>query len=264
MRRILPLAFLFALSALAQPATTPIQDTVYDQFARPYTGTLRITLSTPGATQNSAAVVSLVTRLTITAGVLTTALVPNDTMTPPGSYYVFAFGTGDQRNCVFPTSATPLTLAAYCAEVAPATPLQEVLLTQLNGTGLQPGQGIMWTGTGWKFVYFLEGYSIDLATPATSDTGLAQHKSNNAYLLTGISCTTDQGTVQINLDVRTEAAPNTPGTNVLASPLTCGASGTATNTLNTPLTVAAFAPTSLQILSTSGSPGVVRVHIATQ
>src|SRR5690349_6380826 len=125
MIRYLP--FLFAVAAFAQPVTTPIRDTVYDQFGNLYNGTATIQLSVPGASTSAARVLSLVTRKTINSGLLSLNLVPNDAIivgnhsAPGGSSYVFTLGNGARYVCAFPTSATALPLKKpYCDTAAPS------------------------------------------------------------------------------------------------------------------------------------------------
>jgi hypothetical protein len=106
-------------------------------------------------------------------------------------------------------------------------------------------------------------YSIDITSPQVTDTGIWQYQSSLSYLVAGVSCTTDTGTVTINLDVRAPGAPNTPGTNVLPASLVCTGTGTAAEQPTSAVTIPAGAPVNLQILATSGTPGVVRVYVQT-
>ena len=74
-------------------------------------------------------------------------------------------------------------------------------------------------------------------------------------------CSTDQGTLSINFDVRTEAAPDTPGTNILSSNLVCNSTTATANTFAVGV-VPQYAPLNLQINAAAGSPGIVRLHIS--
>ncbi len=138
--RLALLALLFALSVAAQPATTQITDTVYDHSGNRFTGSLTVTLSTKGGTQNGSPVLSPVTRVSITAGALSLKLVPNDTMTPAQTSYIFTFSNGDTRTCTIPTSGSPITLANHCTEAAPANPTPSIPLAWLDVSGLSAGQ----------------------------------------------------------------------------------------------------------------------------
>jgi hypothetical protein len=108
-------------ACLHAATTTTITDTVRDQFNSLYNGPLTISLSVNGSTSGSTPVLSVVRTLSIKSGVLGTALVPNDTMTPAGTYYVFAFGSGESKYCTVPTSGSAVTLAAICTNSTPAS-----------------------------------------------------------------------------------------------------------------------------------------------
>lgn len=102
--------------------------------------------------------------------------------------------------------------------------------------------------------------SIVIFSPATSDTNMVQLYFGQAVTLTRLACSTDTGTADINFDTRSESTPNTAGTNVLASNLSCTTT-TGTTTSFSSAAVSADSPLNLQIASISGTPGVVRIHI---
>lgn len=105
--------------------------------------------------------------------------------------------------------------------------------------------------------------SIVIFSPTTSDTNLAQFYWPAGVTLQRIACSTDTGTVDINLDERSESAPNTAGTNALASALSCTTTtGTASSFSDS--VEAGDVPVNLQIAATSGTPGVVRIHVKAQ
>jgi hypothetical protein len=138
-------------------------------------------------------------------------------------------------------------------------------VVKINGTslaGLATGLLRNTTSTGVPTIATL-GFSIDIPSPATSDTNLYQHKFGTAVTLTRISCSTDTGTVGINFDVRAEATPNTSGSNVLSSDLSCTTTTGVTTSFST-AAVAANVPLNLQVNSASGTPGIVRIHVAYQ
>lgn len=132
---------LFVAAALAQPATTQVVGPVYDQFGNPYSGSVNISLSTKGSSVGSNAIVSLVTKKNISNGVLSVNLAPNDTMTPSGTVYLFAFANGDQRVCTIPTSVSPVSLAnpSICVEGGAPAAGATVPISWLNGGSLSPG-----------------------------------------------------------------------------------------------------------------------------
>lgn len=131
--------FCVAASCSAQPALTPIQDTIYNQFGALYTGSLQISLSTPSLTAGGSPVLSILKTLQITNGVLNVSLVPNDTASPALTSYVFRFGNGTARTCTIPTSVTPITLANYCTNTPPVSPTPQFPLSWVNLSGYANG-----------------------------------------------------------------------------------------------------------------------------
>ena len=105
-------------------------------------------------------------------------------------------------------------------------------------------------------------FSIIVTQPLTSDTGLVQYVDSYLYGIAAVACSTDQGTVTINLDIRSPNTPNTAGTNVLPSSLECSPAGTASFAPETPVLVPANAPVDLEVLAVSGMPNVVRVFVS--
>jgi hypothetical protein len=106
--------------------------------------------------------------------------------------------------------------------------------------------------------------SIVILAPAAADTNKIQHKFPVAGTLQRVSCSTDQGTVDLQLDKRAEATPNSAGSNVLSGTLQCVTTTAVTGAGGAP-TISSGALTAnqvlnLQILATAGSPGVVRIH----
>jgi hypothetical protein len=78
--------------------------------------------------------------------------------------------------------------------------------------------------------------------------------------VTEVRCSTDQGTVTIQLDERSESTPNTSDTNVLTSNLVCDDTSESTSSFSN-ASIAADAILNLNVISTTGTPGVVRVHV---
>lgn len=103
--------------------------------------------------------------------------------------------------------------------------------------------------------------TLDLPNPVTGQTGIFQYKVQSNGLVTRVSCSTDQGTATINLDLRTEAAPNASGTPALGSNLVCSSNTTVTTTVSVPQYLA-NQPVALLITAVSGSPSILRVHVA--
>lgn len=102
--------------------------------------------------------------------------------------------------------------------------------------------------------------SIVILTPTTSQTNLAQFYWPSAVTVQRVACSTDTGTATIQFDERAEGTPNTAGTNMMTSSLVCSTS-TATTTSFSDSAEAADVPINLQVTATSGTPGVVRIHV---
>src|SRR5205807_4667842 len=90
--------------------------------------------------------------------------------------------------------------------------------------------------------------SLAIDAPSTVDSNKYQLIWASAATIYRASCSTDQGTLSINFDLRAEATPNTAGINVLSAPLVCGAttqtacaSGCSVSTISSG-SVAAHAP----------------------
>jgi hypothetical protein len=75
-----------------------------------------------------------------------------------------------------------------------------------------------------------------------------------------VSCSTNTGTVTIQLDERAEGTPNTAGTDMLTSALVCDSDTEATTSFSN-ATADADDPVNLQITATASTPGVVRIHV---
>ncbi len=85
-----------------------------------------------------------------------------------------------------------------------------------------------------------------IETPTTADDAMIQWKFAHDITIARISCSTDAGTVTIQLDERAEATPNSAGTDVMTSALVCDTNNQATTSFAN-ATIAADAPLSLDI-----------------
>jgi hypothetical protein len=117
-------------------------------------------------------------------------------------------------------------------------------------------------GNGWDLAAPGSTASMNLETPTTGDSGKFQFKFAAPVTVRRISCSTDSGTVTINLEQRSESTPNTSGTAVLGSGLVCDATSPSQTSFAAAV-VAQEAPLALTISATSGNPGVVRIHVET-
>lgn len=113
--------------------------------------------------------------------------------------------------------------------------------------------------------YLTDLVAINLLSPTTAETNLVQKKFPVAVTLTRISCSVDSGTsVVIQFDERNEATPNVAGIDVLTSNLTCDTTNGGITTSFSNAGIAANAPLNLQIISSTGNPNIVRIHVEYQ
>ena len=102
--------------------------------------------------------------------------------------------------------------------------------------------------------------SVTIDAPTTSASNKIQWEFPSAITITEVVCSTDTGTVTIQLDERARATPNTAGTNVLTSSLVCDSDSQSTTGFSN-AGIAADVPLNLQVSAVASSPGVVRVHV---
>ncbi len=119
------IALLTCVGAVAQVATTTVQDTVYRADGTPASGTVIVSWPT-FTTAAGQAVAAGNTSATIGPnGALAMTLTPNAGATPTGSYYTAVLhlddGTTSQQYWVVPVSATPVTLATIENQVLPTS-----------------------------------------------------------------------------------------------------------------------------------------------
>jgi hypothetical protein len=96
--------------------------------------------------------------------------------------------------------------------------------------------------------------------PTLDETNKLQYEYGSATTITEVSCSTDTGTVTVQLDERARATPNTAGVDILTAALTCD-SDSQTTTSFTNAGIAADVPVNLQITGITGSPTRVAVHV---
>ena len=102
--------------------------------------------------------------------------------------------------------------------------------------------------------------SIDLIDPTTAEDDLIQWMHRKAVTYTDVDCSTDTGTVTIDMDHRVITTPNTVGTDILTGTIVCDTDNQADGGF-ADATIPADVPVNLSITATSGSPGVVRIHV---
>lgn len=101
-------------------------------------------------------------------------------------------------------------------------------------------------------------WSPNVEFPTTDDSGLFSTQTSGSGVMVELCCSTDSGTVDVNFEERAAATPNTAGTPMLTTDLTCDSDG-ACSSVFTNLDYDAGDILALTISATSGSPSVVRV-----
>ena len=103
--------------------------------------------------------------------------------------------------------------------------------------------------------------SIGLIDPTTADDDKIQWMHGKAVTYTDIDCSTDAGTtVTIDMDHRVITTPNTTGTDIITGTIVCDDNNQSESGF-ADATIPANVPVNLSITATSGTPGVVRIHI---
>lgn len=102
--------------------------------------------------------------------------------------------------------------------------------------------------------------SIAVENPVTGHAGLVQMMFPTAITITRLNCSTDTGTVDIQLDERAAATPNTPGTNIMAAALQCD-NNEAAQTSFSNAGIASRVPLNLDIDAVASSPIQVRIFV---
>ncbi len=102
--------------------------------------------------------------------------------------------------------------------------------------------------------------SISLLDPTTAEDDLVQWMHGAAVTYTAVDCSTDQGTVTIDMDHRVITTPNTVGTDILTGTIICDTDNQADGGF-ADATIPANVPVNLSITAISGAPVVVRIHI---
>ena len=101
--------------------------------------------------------------------------------------------------------------------------------------------------------------SIAILDPTTGDTNKVQFEYGVAVTITEVSCSTNAGTLTIQLDERTRATVNVSGTDVMTNPLVCD-TNTETTTAFSNSGIPADTPVNLQIPNVTTATAV-RIHV---
>lgn len=101
--------------------------------------------------------------------------------------------------------------------------------------------------------------SIVLIDPTTAEDDKIQWMHGKAVTYTDVDCSTDAGTVTIDMDHRVITTPNTVGTDILTGTIVCDTDNQADGGF-ADATIPANVPVNLSITAVSGA-GTVRIHI---
>lgn len=257
----------FIGSALAQVALTTISDSIANLSGNVIPGTvITATLNQTMTTADSYVILQgTLKKYTIPqSGLFSISLPPNSGSTPTGTSYTVTYVTPNGRvveTWVVPTGG-PVRLSAVRALVPPTPsllipfpqniPPSPCLNKNVPVWNTPPGQWVCGTPN-------VGSVTFDLENPTAADAGKFQWKPKNGLTLTRISCSVDQGSAAINLDLRQESTPNVSGTQVLSTPLACTANTGATTSIANP-NVSSLTPVALLVVAASGGVSVVRVH----
>lgn len=204
MKRIISICLLLAVLCLPlSAALTTITDTVYTPAGTTFTGRAVVTLQNCQPCINSAGTTLTPYRgtVTITSGVLSTALEANDAITPAGtSYSVRLYGAGIQWTEIWivPTSATAVTLAGVRSVSIPSATSAYSLISGLTAGDLLYGAATGYLsrlpkGTNGQYLTLSAGFPAWGAAPggATVSTDL----SDSSGLVRGAASLTTTGAI---------------------------------------------------------------------
>ena len=105
-------------------------------------------------------------------------------------------------------------------------------------------------------------FTFAVRNATTTQNPVAQHKFPLASTITRVSCSGSQSTTTIQLDERSEATPNTSGTDILSAALGCGSATTSVTTAFANAGMAANSIISLDIdARTGGATTTVNIHV---
>lgn len=99
-----------------------------------------------------------------------------------------------------------------------------------------------------------------ISSPNTDDTELVQWSFTNDITVTFVGCSTDTGTMTIQLDERVFTTPNTAGTNILTSTLECNTDGPSTTSFDN-ASIVGTNIVNLLITATNSTPAQGRIHV---
>lgn len=99
-----------------------------------------------------------------------------------------------------------------------------------------------------------------IENPVNGDDGQVQFKFPYDIRIQKFSCSTEAGTVTLQLDKRSESTPNTAGTDILSSAIVCDTSTESTTSFSV-TSIAAYDVINFDVDGATGSPDSVRLHL---
>lgn len=232
-------AFFLALACsgalLAQTLTT-VSQTIVNPDGTPASGQATIRINGSCASQTDYVGEETIIQK-FTAGAFSVNLVSNDGGCLGTDYLVswqLNGGPTWQETWVVPFSPTPLTV--------------DTVKIPSNHLG-----GPVWTRG---------AFAINITQPLITDDGLFQYLDPYPYGIASVLCSTDSGSVTINLDIRAAGTPNAPGAVVLPTALVCVSTGTASEALSPAVSVPGGSPLAVDVLAVTGTPNVVRIFVS--
>src|ERR1700722_15702443 len=138
---------------MSSPATTIIQDILYDPSGNLLTGKVVVTNTSTMISPDGYEVPEGDTlEVQVTNGILAVELVPNLGSTPAGTSYMVSYIVTDQKFIeywIVPQSEIPVTLASLRSLSAPIPNIMIPFNQVLPPNGTEPGQTLVWNGIEW-------------------------------------------------------------------------------------------------------------------
>ncbi len=143
---------ILALAAWSALAATTISDVIYTPSGVLFSGRMTYRLSRPITTAGGISVQPVTESIVIANGVLGVALEPNIGAQPENTWYSVQFiatnGVSFQQTWVVPTSGTVVKLHQVIRSAGPST-ASSFAPWQLQRSGAENGQALVWTEGGW-------------------------------------------------------------------------------------------------------------------
>jgi len=139
--------------------------------------------------------------------------------------------------------------------------LEALLASVANGEVITRTAGTLGNATPPAGRFDSNPYLENPADYIANQNGSMQISRDLAHTLTTVRCSTDVGTVLLQLEERTAAAPNTTGANLITAPCTCAATGTVCTLVGDP-TPDANDPVAVVLSTVTGGATILRAHVS--